>query len=98
MPVRWSMIGHLQTNKVKDVLRFASEVQSLDRLSLAQALEQRLQVLWRRIDVLVQVTTSGEASKYGISTESAMPVPKELAGLDWLRIRGLIPFARFTPG
>src|SRR3546814_421824 len=97
MPVRWSMIGHLQTNKVKDVLRFASEVQSLDRLSLAQALEKRLQVLGRRIDVLVQVNTSGEASKYGLSPESAMPFLKELAGFDCLRIRGFMTLARFTP-
>src|SRR3546814_13876182 len=63
MPVRWSMIGHLQTNKVKDVLRFASAVQSLDRLSLAQALEQRLQVLGRRIDEIGRASCRGRVGQ-----------------------------------
>lgn len=94
---RWSMIGHLQTNKVKDVLRFASEVQSLDRLSLALALERRLQFLGRKLDVLVQVNSSGEASKYGLAPEELMPFLRELEGFDCLHVRGLMTLARFTP-
>ncbi|RWR04196.1 YggS family pyridoxal phosphate-dependent enzyme [Sinirhodobacter populi] len=96
-PVRWSMIGHLQSNKVKDALRFASEVQSLDRLSLATALEKRLQFLGRGLDVLVQVNTSGEASKFGLAPEDVPAFLKELAGFHALRPKGFMTLATFTP-
>lgn len=96
-PVRWSMIGHLQSNKVKDVLRFAAEVQSLDRLSLATALEKRLQHLGQGLDVLVQVNTSGEASKYGLAPQDVPAFLKELAAFDALRPKGFMTLATFTP-
>ncbi|BCH29419.1 YggS family pyridoxal phosphate enzyme [Mesorhizobium sp. L-8-10] len=95
--VRWSMIGHLQSNKVKDVLRFSDEVQSLDRLSLAVALEKRLQHLGRGLDVLVQVNTSGEASKYGLAPEEVPGFLSDLARFDALRPHGFMTLARFTP-
>jgi pyridoxal phosphate enzyme (YggS family) len=94
--VCWSMIGHLQSNKVNDVLRFACEVQSLDRLSLATALEKRLQHLQRTLDVLVQVNTSGEASKYGVAPENVPAFLKELPAFDALRPRGFMTLATFT--
>ena len=95
--IRWSMIGHLQSNKVKDVLRFADEVQSLDRLSLAAALEKRLQSLGRSLDVLVQVNTSNEASKYGLAPDDVPAFLKELTAFDALRPHGFMTLARFTP-
>jgi len=94
--VRWSMIGHLQSNKAKDVLRFADEVQSLDRLSLAATLEKRLQQLGRGLDVLVQVNTSGEASKYGLAPDEVSPFLKELAAFSALRPKGFMTLATFT--
>ncbi len=94
--LRWSMIGHLQSNKVKDVLRFAGEVQSLDRLSLAAALDRRLQRLGHGLDVLVQVNTSGEASKYGLSPEEVSAFLKELPAFTALRPRGFMTLATFT--
>lgn len=96
-PVRWTMIGHLQSNKVKDALRFAREVQSLDRLSLATALEKRLQHLGHGLDVLVQVNTSGEASKYGLSPDDVPALLRELSAFDALRPRGFMTLATFTP-
>lgn len=95
--VRWSMIGHLQSNKVKDVLHFADEVQSLDRLSLAVALEKRLQHLGRGLDVLVQVNTSDEASKYGLHPDDVAGFLRELTAFDSLRPQGFMTLARFTP-
>ncbi|MEG1679381.1 MAG: YggS family pyridoxal phosphate-dependent enzyme, partial [Stenotrophomonas sp.] len=68
--LQWSIIGHLQTNKAKLVARFASEFQALDSLRLADALERRLQVEGRSLDVYVQVNTSGEASKYGLAPDA----------------------------
>jgi pyridoxal phosphate enzyme (YggS family) len=94
--IRWSMIGHLQTNKVKDVLRFAAEVQSLDRLSLATTLEKRLQQLGRSLDVLVQVNTSGEASKYGLAPDEVSAFLHELQAFSALKPKGFMTLATFT--
>lgn len=96
-PIRWSMIGHLQSNKVKEVLEFADELQSLDRLSLAAALDRRLQSLGRGLDVLVQVNTSGEASKYGLAPDAVPAFLKELPAFTALRPRGFMTLATFTP-
>ena len=65
--LQWCVIGHLQTNKAKYVARFASEFHALDSLRLARTLNQRLTIEDRYLDVLVQINTSGEASKFGIT-------------------------------
>lgn len=83
-------IGHLQTNKIKDVLKYASCIQSVDRLDLAQKLDQRLRYEGRSIDILVQVNTSFEESKFGASPEDALALVKEIARYDTLKIRGLM--------
>lgn len=64
--VQWIMIGHLQTNKAKDVARYAHEIQSLDRPDLALALQRRLELEVRSMTALVQVKTSNEPSKFGL--------------------------------
>jgi pyridoxal phosphate enzyme (YggS family) len=91
--IDWVMIGHLQTNKAKDVARLASEVQSLDRPELAHALERRLQHEGRAIDVLVQVKTSREPSKYGLEPQALRPFLRELRACPALRVRGLMTLA-----
>ncbi|KRE87662.1 YggS family pyridoxal phosphate enzyme [Rhodanobacter sp. Soil772] len=91
--IDWVMIGHLQTNKAKDVARLASEVQSLDRLELAEALDRRLQHEGRAIDVLVQVKTSSEPSKYGLPPEQLPGFLNVLRGYDTLHVRGLMTLA-----
>lgn len=96
LPIRWSMIGHLQTNKARDALRFADEVQSLDRLTLAETLDRALQRLGRPLDALVQVNTSGEATKYGLLPEDVPLFLRELRAFAALRIRGFMTLASFT--
>ncbi|NLC99545.1 MAG: YggS family pyridoxal phosphate-dependent enzyme [Gammaproteobacteria bacterium] len=91
--LKWSVIGHLQTNKAKYVARFASEFHALDSLRLAQALDQRLTIEDRYLDVLVQINTSGEESKYGIDPEQAPELIAQLGGLSRLRVRGLMTLA-----
>ncbi|MFZ1410759.1 MAG: YggS family pyridoxal phosphate-dependent enzyme [Micropruina sp.] len=89
----WAMIGHLQTNKAALVARFAGEFQALDSLRLAAELDRRLQAVDRQLDVLVEVNTSGDASKFGVPVDGA---PKLVAGLqafDALRVRGLMTIA-----
>ena len=94
--LHWSVIGHLQTNKAKLVARFASEFQALDSLRVAEALERRLQAEGRALDVFVQVNTSGEASKYGLSPENVQGIIKELPSFPALRVRGLMTLALFS--
>ncbi|MEO8999145.1 MAG: YggS family pyridoxal phosphate-dependent enzyme [Rhodanobacter sp.] len=94
--IDWVMIGHLQTNKVRHVARLASEVQSLDRLELAEALDRRLQQEGRAIDVLVQVKTSHEPSKYGLPPGQLLAFLDTLRGRDTLRIRGLMTLATYS--
>ncbi|SFS04965.1 hypothetical protein SAMN05216570_1945 [Dyella sp. OK004] len=91
--IEWVVIGHLQTNKAKDVARLASEVQSLDRLELAEALDRRLQSEGRAIDVLVQVKTSSEESKSGLAPEQLPAFLEQLRGFATLRVRGLMTLA-----
>lgn len=91
--IDWVVIGHLQTNKAKDVARLASEVQSLDRLELAEALDRRLQAEGRAIDVLIQVKTSPEQTKQGLAPAELPAFLERLRGLDTLRVRGLMTMA-----
>jgi len=94
--LRWSVIGHLQTNKARLVARFASEFQALDSLRVAEALERHLQAQGRALDVFVQVNTSGEASKYGLSPEDVPAFVQQLPAFSALRVRGLMTLALFS--
>lgn len=96
LPMRWSIIGHLQTNKVKYLVRFASEFHALDSLRLADALNRRLDVENRELDVFVQVNTSGEPSKFGLHPDDLMPFIERLADYSRLRPRGLMTLAVFS--
>ena len=91
------MIGHLQSNKAKLVAEFASEFQGLDSLPLAAELERRLQAAGRRLDVLIQVNSSGEDSKFGLPPAEVTAFASALAPFDALRVRGLMTLALPSP-
>lgn len=93
----WSVIGHLQTNKAKDVVAFADEFQALDSLRLAEALDRRLQAAGRGLDVFVQVNTSAEQSKYGLAPDQVADLLAALPRYTGLRLRGLMTLAVFSP-
>ena len=92
----WAVIGHLQSNKARDVARFASEFQALDRLKVAAALDRRLQSQGRNLDVYVQVNTSAEDSKFGMPPEDLLGFLKELPQFESLRVQGLMTLAVFS--
>ena len=94
--LRWAIIGHLQTNKAKLVAEFASEFQALDSLRVAEALDKRLQTLGRSLDVLVQVNTSNEESKFGLPPDEVEAFVKKLPAFSSLRVRGLMTLALFS--
>ncbi len=94
--VRWHFIGHLQSNKAKDVLPFYSLIHSLDRLSLAEALQNCAERFDRTAEVLIQVNVSGESSKYGMKPEELPGFLRKISIYDRLRIRGLMTMAPFV--
>ena len=90
-------IGHLQTNKIKDLLKYdVSCIQSLDRLDLAEKLHKRLQFENKTIEVLIQVNTSFEESKFGASPDNAIELVKQVAQLETLKIKGLMTIGLFS--
>lgn len=91
--VRFSVIGHLQTNKAKQVAELASEFQCLDSVKIATALDRRMQALGRRLPVLIQVNSSGEPQKSGIAPEEVDALVAELGACDGLDVRGLMTVA-----
>jgi PLP dependent protein len=89
-------IGHLQTNKIKEVIKYAECIQSLDRLELAEALQKRLEFENKTIDVFLQVNTSYEQSKFGIAPEKALDFGMQVKQYDRLNIKGLMTIGLFS--
>lgn len=93
LPIEWSIIGHLQTNKVKYVARFATEFQALDSLKVAKALQERLALEDRTMTVLIQVNTSDEDSKYGLHPTQVSQFIEQIKTFDRLQVKGLMTLA-----
>lgn len=89
-PVPWHLIGHLQTNKVRDALELFNLIHSLDRLALAHECDRRARQRGRPVDALVQVNVAGEPTKGGFAPDGVGPALEALAKLDHVRVRGLM--------
>lgn len=96
LSIDWHIIGHLQTNKVKYLVRFAKEFHALDSIRLAEELNKRLDALERDLDVFVQVNTSGEESKFGLHPDDLMSFVERLPDYPRLKPRGLMTLAIFS--
>jgi pyridoxal phosphate enzyme (YggS family) len=83
-------IGHLQSNKVNALVPYVSCLQTLDRLSLARKLQNRLEREGEQLEVLIQVNTSGEETKAGLDPEEVEPFIRTISSFDALKIRGLM--------
>lgn len=96
-PVRWHLIGHLQTNKVKYTIDKVSMIHSVDSLHLAQEIDKRAAQHGITMDILIQVNSAQEESKFGISTDETEGMIRDI--LDKcpnIRIRGLMCIAPFA--
>ncbi len=90
-------IGNLQSNKIKDLLKCdITCIQSLDRLDLAQKLHQRLLYENKTIEVLIQVNTSNEESKFGVPPDEAIELIQQVSELETLKIKGLMTIGLFS--
>ena len=95
-PVRWHLIGHLQTNKVKYIVDKVSMIHSVDSLKLAEEIDKRAAQHGVTMDILIQVNSAMEESKFGITTEETGQMIKEiLANCLNVRIRGLMCIAPY---
>lgn len=90
VPHTTHFIGHLQSNKVKEVIKYVQCVQSVDRLDIAQKLEQYAAQSGRLLEVLIEVNTSVEPTKHGCTPQEAVPLVKAAAALPHLRVQGLM--------
>ena len=94
--VRWHLIGHLQRNKAARAVALADLVHSLDSLRLAEALSAEAVKAGTAVRALVQVNTSGEASKFGFAADAALDQIGRMAALPGLRLEGMMTMAPFT--
>lgn len=90
-------IGHLQTNKVKELIRYDVDcIESLDRIKLAEKLQNRLEYEDRTMDAFLQFNTSYEPSKFGMAPENAIKFAKEVQQFDRINIKGLMTIGLFS--
>ncbi|RXT15509.1 YggS family pyridoxal phosphate-dependent enzyme [Ammoniphilus sp. CFH 90114] len=91
----WHFIGHLQTNKVKDVVGRFSYIHSLDRLSLAEEIEKRSRQKGLVTNCLVQVNISGEETKFGLKPNQVLEFVKETSKMKYINLCGLMTMAPY---
>jgi pyridoxal phosphate enzyme (YggS family) len=88
--LRWHMIGHLQRNKVKQVLPVVNFIQSIDSLRLAEELEAQLTKLNKKMAVMLQVNASEESSKFGVAVGAAVHLAEQIDTMPHLQMCGLM--------
>ena len=94
--IRWHMIGHLQTNKVKYLMGKTTLIHSVDSLKLAQEIEKQAAKNNIVADILIEVNIAEEATKFGIMKEETFSLVREAAKLPHVRIKGLMTIAPFV--
>ena len=94
--IRWHMIGHLQRNKVRQVVGKACMIHSVDSLRLAEAISQEAVKQDRIVPVLIEVNVAQEESKFGVTAEETIALIEAAAKLPHISIRGLMTIAPFV--
>jgi PLP dependent protein len=89
-PAAWHLIGHLQSNKVKDAVELFDVIHSLDRVELAHELERRAGARGQVVETLLQVNVGAEASKGGVAPDVVAEALDTIGKLPHVRVRGLM--------
>jgi pyridoxal phosphate enzyme (YggS family) len=95
--IRWHFIGHLQSNKVKYIAEWIHLIHAVDNVGLAREIDKRALQAKRLIDVLVEVNTTGEQSKFGVKPEETVEFVETLTEFRNIRITGLMTIGPFLP-
>ena len=93
---RFHMIGHLQRNKVKQVLPHVVMIHSVDSVRLAEQIQQEAEKLGKTVDVLLEVNVAKEESKFGFDPEQVMDAAETISRFSHVRIQGLMTIAPFV--
>ncbi len=95
--ITWHFIGHLQTNKVKDVVKSAEFIHSVDSLKLAKEINKRAAKIDKKQKILLEINTSGEESKFGLRNEDEIwELAEFCSGAANLELVGLMTMAPFV--
>lgn len=92
----WHMVGHLQTNKVKKAVKLFDIIESVDSLKLARALFQECSKTGITKKIMLEVKSSEEESKYGLSPDEVLSTAKEIDKFENLELAGLMTIGPFT--
>ena len=95
-PLHWHLIGHLQRNKVKYIIRDAALIHSVDSYRLAEEINIQAKKIKRIVPILLEVNIAKESSKFGVAAEETLQLAEEISNLDNLRIEGLMTIAPYT--
>ena len=90
------LVGHLQTNKVKKAIELFDLIQSVDSLHLAEEISKRAAEKRKTTEVLIEVNTSGELSKYGVKPDEVPNLVQEISRLENIRVKGLMTVGLLT--
>lgn len=94
--VTWHMVGHLQRNKVKKAVAVFDMIQSVDSYDLAVEIDRRSRETGKTMDVLVEVNTSAEETKFGGRPQDTVDLVERMSHLNGIAVRGLMTIGAFT--
>jgi pyridoxal phosphate enzyme (YggS family) len=94
--IRWHFIGHLQRNKVKYIAEWIYQIHSIDTVDLAREIQKHAAKAGRSVNVLIEVNTSREATKYGVHPDGAVDLAASVAVMPNLNLKGFMTIGPFT--
>jgi hypothetical protein len=94
--VDWHMVGHLQSNKVKDAVKIFDLIHSVDSIGLAKEINKQADRIGKVQDILLEVKTSPEESKFGFAAEKMPEATEAILKLNNIKVRGLMTIAPLT--
>lgn len=94
--IRWHLIGHLQTNKVKQIIEKVYMIHSVDSLHLAETIEKHAAAMGISVQILIQVNISREETKFGLEKSEVIPLLNEISKMEHVKVCGLMTIAPFS--
>ena len=95
--VRWHFIGHLQSNKVRQIAPWIHMIHAVDSAALAIEIDRRASKEGRVIECLIEVNTTGERTKFGAAPDQVAPLVRSLSSCDSISLAGLMTIGPFLP-
>ena len=94
--IQWHMIGHLQRNKVKNIIDKVAMIHSVDSLRLAQTIEQEAAKKELVMPILLEVNVAEEDTKFGLKVEEVLPLLEQISSFSHIQVKGLMTIAPFV--